>query len=165
MKKLAVIIMLLINSACTTTLYVAKTDVPVNDKQCTLQTYWYKTTSPFTDKIDETYNVKLAGFNGVNYKKTDQGIVYIGKKKRDVLVYGDKPTSRKFVCGEFVGVKDIKDFDADKLNVTMNCKAGKNRRPYLPEKKTSYVLNVVEAVKEFFWFGGLPEAPKPPTCK
>jgi len=165
MKKIILIIFVLINSACTSTLYVAKTDVPVKDKKCTLQTYWYKTTSPFTDKIDETYNVKLAGFKGVNYKKTDQGIVYIGKKKRDIMVYGDKPTTRKFVCGEFVGVKDIKAFEADQLEVSMNCKAGKNRKAYLPAKKTSYVLQVVEAVKEFFWFGGLPDAPEPPTCR
>jgi len=165
MKKIIFIGLLLINSACTSTLYVAKTDVPHDGKKCTLQTYWYKTTSPFTDKIDETYNVRLGKHRGVNYKKTEEGIVYIGKKKRDVMVYGDKPTTRKFVCGEFVGVKDIKDFEADQLNISMNCKAGKGRTSYLKAKERPYVLEVVEAVKEFFWFGGLPKAPEPPTCE
>jgi len=173
MKNIVILMALLFNSACTTSLYVARTNLPhpTKEKKCEVYTYWYTTSHPFFDKVGETYPVLMGEHQNLTFVKKENGIVYKGMAGADKLVGGKTPTQGEFLCGEFVGVKDIATYESEQLKVSMKCKKKSSplthpdRKNYLPYSKTPHILTVKKEKKEFFWFGGLPEAPKPPTCQ
>lgn len=170
MQKLILLIVILINSACTTSLYVARTDLPYKGKNCEVYTYWYTTSHPFVDKTGKTYPVLMGKHASVTFVKKVEGIIYKGVSGADNLVGSTAPDNAEFICGEFVGVKDIRDLDGNKLKISMKCKkistvlTHRDKKNYLPYIKTAHELTVTKEKEEFFWFGGLPKPPKLPVC-
>ena len=169
MRNFILIAFMLFGTGCSTTLYVAKTELPVRNKQCTLQTFWYKTEHPFGSKADQTLSVSMGEHRTVEYKKEPVGIVYMGEKKTDNWAMADNaPTGERFVCGKVLGIKDMLEFSGKQLSLTMHCKA--KRSPltllpdYLPPRVTPYVLEVSQQT-QFFLFGGRQDAPKQPGCR
>ena len=169
MQRIVVLILALLSSACSTTLYVARTEVPDGDKQCEVQTYWYKTSSVFGSKADQSLPVRMGGRTPVTYNKNPQGIVYMGESKTDKWVgLEPAPAGERFVCGVVEGINDLLEFVGTELRVSMHCELKRSpltKTPgYLPARTSPYVLQVTSE-KEFFWLGGQQDAPSPPTCR
>ena len=124
MKNFAIIMFVFFSTGCSTTLYVAKTELPVKNEQCTVQTFWYKTEYLFGSKAHQTLSVSMGGHQKVEYKKEPIGIVYMGAKKTDEWAMpGNAPPGERFVCGKVLDVKDMLEFTGKQLSLTMHCKA------------------------------------------
>jgi len=129
--------------------------------------HWYKASYVIGSKADEALSVRMGEHRPVTYKKTNDGVVYLGEAKRDIKVIGAAPVDERYVCGKVEGLSSLKEFDGDELALSMHCKAKSSpfsrTQGYLPASDQLYVLKV-SLEDKFSFTGARPEAPTPPTC-
>lgn len=169
MKKLYFALLAVTLSACTSHLYIAKTSFPDQDQTCMAQAYWYKTQYVIGSKADRVLTVAAGGQRkSVQYKEQDGQLIYMGEASRDTKVFGDAPQGREFLCGQVLGISELKQFEGDTLSLTMHCQAKRDAlsvaKGYLPAQEPPYRFDVSEETL-FSLTGKMPEAPRPPTCE
>lgn len=168
MKGLYIGLLAVMLSACSTHMYVAKTEFADGDQICLAQAYWYKTDYVIGSKADRMLTVAAGGQRtAVQYQERDGALVYMGEASRDVKVYGAAPVAREFPCGHVLGLQSLQQFTGEQLSLSMHCQAKRDELSvspgYLPAQEAPYQFSVRQETL-FSFTGAVPAPPRPPTC-
>lgn len=168
MKGLYIGLLVFTLSACSTHMYVAKTEFADGDRTCLAQAYWYKTDYVIGSKTDRVLTVTAGGQRtAVQYQERDGALVYMGEASRDVKVFGAAPAAREFPCGHVLGLQSLQQFTGEQLSLSMHCQARRDElsvgQGYLPAQEAPYQFTVQRETL-FSFTGAVPAAPRPPGC-
>lgn len=173
MRKFCLPALLILVSGCTNALYTGElTTLDAYDKERQFVLYWTRT-DPLIGRTKAGPAILLTecSLTRIDFSDQEEGIVFRGMPGEDRLAGMTETVSPDQVCGMITSYPALREAQSGPAEVRIDCEPmppdefDLRRRNYLPVSPPPHRFEMIEARREWSFFGKTLEGPSPPDCR